>query len=834
MTDRTKERYFEDAIENALLTRAGYEQGSQHDYDPALGIDTLQLFTFIGATQNDPWERLVKLYGGDRDEAQKRFTERLARQVDDRGTIDVLRHGVEDRGVRFELAYFRPASGLNPDLQKRYDANRLSVTRQLHYAGDVKALDLVLFCNGLPTATAELKNPMTLQTVDHAIAQYRTDRDPANVLFARRAVVHFAVDPDVVMMTTSLAGKDTTFLPFNRGSAPGELGCGKGNPPNPEGHSTAYLWDEVWERDAWLDILHRFVHIEQERPGAKSRPRRGGTLIFPRYHQWDAVRRLERHARDNGAGHHYLVEHSAGSGKSNTIAWLSHRLASLHDAADTKIFDKVVVITDRRILDQQLQDTIYQLEHQHGVVRKIDESSKQLAEALTGAEAKVVVTTLQKFPFVVDELRELPERRYAIVIDEAHSSQTGEEAAEMRRLLGPRAADLPDDATPDDYIDAVAAELARARGRQPNLSLFAFTATPKARTLEVFGTRAAGDEARYRPFHVYSMRQAIEEGFILDVLRNYSTYQSYWRVANSSSTDPDVEGRRAASAIARYASLHPEHVAQKAEIAVEQVRQHAAAKVGGRAKTMVVCSSRLHAVRWRQAIDGYLHEHGIGDIKALVAFSGTVTDPDTGAELTEARMNGFPESQTAERFGKHDENRILVVAEKFQTGFDQPLLHTMLVDRKLAGVHAVQTLSRLNRTHPGKDDTFVLDFVNTADDILAAYTPFYETTLSGETDPNLIFDARDELSRFGVLRDEEVEAFARVYFDRSLPDPEVHSRIHAQLDPAKHRFADLDDDDQETFRRVLHRFVSLYAFVSQILPLDDTMLEKRYQYCRLL
>jgi type I restriction enzyme, R subunit len=832
VTKVTKERAFEDAIEDHLLGH-GYEQGSPSDYDTAVGLDTAQLFAFIGATQNEAWERLVQLHG-DRDTAQKRFTERLAKQIDAKGTIDVLRHGVEDLGVRIDLAYFRPASGLNPELEQLYNANRLSVTRQLRYSGDSKALDLVLFCNGLPVATAELKNPLTGQNVEHAKAQYREDRDHRNLLFASRAVVHFAVDPTVVEMTTRLDGRRTAFLPFDRGSHPQERGCGKGNPPNPDGYATAYLWEQVWQRDAWLDILARFLHVEQQKPGAKAKPYRTGDMIFPRYHQWDAVRRLESHARENGAGQHYLVEHSAGSGKSNTIAWLAHRLSSLHDASDTKIFDKVVVVTDRVILDRQLQDTIYQFEHAHGVVAKIEESSKQLAEALRSAEAKIIVTTLWKFPYVLDEIAKLPERRYAILIDEAHSSQSGEAAAEMKRVLGRGEEEEFPESDTQDYVDVLAERAAAGRGKQENLSIFAFTATPKAKTLEVFGSRVEGDaERRFGPFHLYSMRQAIDEGFIVDVLLNYTTYAAYYRVANSAERDPEVERSRAAAAIARFAQLHPEMVGQKAEIVVEHVRNVTMEKIGGRAKAMVVCRSRLAAVRWRLAIDRYLRDNGIGDIKALVAFSGTVTDPDSGLEFTEPRMNGFPERQTAEKFNT-DEFRILVVAEKFQTGFDQPLLHTMFVDRKLAGVHAVQTLSRLNRIHPAKEDTFVLDFVNTTDEIEDAYRPYFDVTRATETDPNMLFDARDELDRFGVLRTNEIDAFARAYFAAAPDDKAAHARLYVHLDPARGRFDDLEPEDQEAFRKALKRFVQLYAFIAQIMPLHDTQMEKRYAYCRYL
>ncbi|MFB3737478.1 MAG: RNA-binding domain-containing protein [Candidatus Velamenicoccus archaeovorus] len=827
----TREIAFEDAIVEWLIAEGGYTKGLPTHYDPAIALDTAELFTFIGATQPDEWEELVRRGGGDPDLAQRRFVERLARQIDERGTIDVLRHGVEDLGVGIHLASFRPASGLNPDLERKYEANRLTVIRQLHYAPEhANALDLTLFVNGLPVATAELKNPLTHQTVEHAMAQYRTDRDPRDALLGRRAVVHFAVDPDLVMMTTRLEGAATRFLPFNRGSDPGGTACGAGNPPNPDGYATSYLWEQVWERDAWLDILSRFVHVEPSKPGAKGRAaRRDATIIFPRFHQWDAVRRLEAHAREHGPGRNYLVQHSAGSGKSNTIAWLAHRLASLHDPADRKVFDKVVVVTDRRVLDRQLQDTVYQFEHAHGVVKKVEESSKELAEALRSLEAKIVVTTLQKFPFVVEEVAELPERRYAVIVDEAHSSQTGETAQEMKKALaGVKVAEGEEgEIDPQDALDALVEASARARGPHENLSMFAFTATPKGKTLELFGERPDGD-GRHRPFHLYSMRQAIEEGFIMDVLEHYTTYETYFRLARAGEEDPEVSVREASKAIARYVMLHPSVVEQKAAIVVEHVHRSTRRRIGGRAKAMVVCRSRLSAVRFKLAIDAYAREHGYGDLGTLVAFSGTVNDG--GIDRTEPNMNGFPESQTAERFAS-DDYRILVVAEKFQTGFDQPLLHTMFVDKKLEGVNAVQTLSRLNRIHPDKEDTFVLDFVNDAEQIQRAFAPYYDVSVAFPSDPNELYDAWRELDRFGVVRSGDVEAFAREYFGGG---DGAQRRLYALLDPARERFLELEEEDQEECRTWLKRFISRYGFVSQILPLADTAMEKRYAYCRLL
>jgi type I restriction enzyme R subunit len=837
------ETSFETAIEAWLVEHGGYERVYPSFFDPTVGVDGAELFSFIGATQIDAWNKLLGLHGGDPNVAQKKFKDRLVAQIDSRGVVDVLRHGVEDLGVPIRLAYFRPSSGLNPDLETRYTANRVAIVRQLHHSlkhpGD--ALDLVLLVNGIPVATAELKNPLTGQTVEHAMAQYRTDRDPSDPVL-RRAVVHFAVDPDTVMMTTRLDGKATRFLPFNQGTGgPGHSG-GAGNPPaGASKHATAYLWEQVWQRDAWLDILARFVHVEQEAPGKKAKAtKHPGAAIFPRFHQWHAVRALEAHAREHSAGHQYLVQHSAGSGKSNTIAWLAHRLSSLHSAGDVKVFDKVIVITDRRVLDKQLQDTIFQFEHAHGVVAKIDQHSEQLADALAGAEAKIIVTTIQKFPFVVDKIAELSGRRYAVLVDEAHSSQTGEAAKEMKAVLtgapGAPVAELEGEEDGPDSQDVVAAALeasAKARGRHDNLSVFAFTATPKAKTLELFGEQG-GPDGTNRPFHLYSMRQAIEEGFILDVLANYSTYATYFRLQSADADDPEVESRKAAAKIAAFVSLAPENMAQRAQIVVEHYRAHTRHEIGGEAKAMVVCRSRLHAVGIKIAIDAYLAEHGIGDVTALVAFSGTVNDPVTDVDHTETNMNGFPESQTAAEFAKRDRH-LLIVAEKFQTGFDQPLLHTMFVDKKLANVNAVQTLSRLNRTHPAKSSTFVLDFVNDAGTIEAAFKPYYDVTLAMPTDPNLLFDARATLDAFGVVRDEDIDAFAAVWFGADRNDKSVHAKLYAALDPARQRFVeDLDEDDQREFRSALERFCNLYSFLAQVLSLGDTALEKRYLYCRML
>jgi type I restriction enzyme R subunit len=824
---KANEAAFESSIETWLLDCGGYAKGDPSVFDARRGLDLGTVLGFVQDTQADAWGRLVALHGGDEQVAFGKFADRLAREIEDRGTVDVLRHGVVDHGVTLQLAFFKPAHGLTPELVEQYEANRLTVTRQLSYDPDsTKTLDMCLLVNGIPVATAELKNPLTHQTIEHAIAQYRKDRDPQNTTLGRRAIVHFAVDPEAVAMTTRLDGAQTRFLPFNLGAD-----GGAGNPTNPEGHRTAYLWERVFERDAWMDILARFVHVEMPTSGTTPTRRKAATTIFPRFHQWDAVRSIEADARGRGAGHRYLVQHSAGSGKSNTIAWLAHRLSNLHDEADTKVFDKVIVITDRVVLDRQLQETIYQFEHAHGVVVKIDKDSQQLADALTGEQARIIITTLQKFPFVLDKIGDLAARRYAVIVDEAHSSQTGEAAKDMKAALGQGEAALEAaeeaefDAEREDDQDLLAKSV-RARGPQRNLSFFAFTATPKARTLELFGTRNPETD-RFAPFHLYTMRQAIEEGFILDVLANYTTYDTYYRIEKAIVDDPEYPGSKAKASIARWVSLHPHNLAQKAEVIVEHFRTHTAPKIAGRAKAMVVTSSRLHAVRYKQAIDRYITEQGYDEIHALVAFSGTVVDD--GLDHTEPQMNGFPESQTAQQFGEGD-YQVLVVAEKFQTGYDQPLLHTMFVDKPLQGLYAVQTLSRLNRIHPEKTDTFVLDFRNNIEDIQEAFKPYFDATIAVPTDPNLLYDTHRDLDAFGVLRTEEADEVARLLLSTS--GAKEHPRIHALLDLAVDRFVALDEERQGEFRAALQRFINVHAFLAQIVSFADTDLERDYIYGR--
>ena len=822
-----REIAFESAVEHSLLTSGGYEKGNPAQYDRTRALHPHLVLGFVQSTQPKSWQAIAAYYGNSAADA---FLAELTLALDTRGTLDVLRHGLDFFGQTFHLAYFAPASGLNPETAKLYKANRLTVTRQVHFSlQHEQSIDILLSLNGLPVATAELKNAFTGQTVRDAIGQYR-DRDHREPIFAfkKRALVHFAADTDECYMATRLEGAATRFLPFNQGNRKGA-----GNPENPDGYRTHYLWEQIWKRDSWLDLLGRFLHIEKK--GKEE------SLIFPRYHQIDAVRKLVADARVAQAGKNYLVWHSAGSGKSNSIAWLAHRLSSLHDAQDRKVFDSVIVITDRLVLDKQLQDTIYQFEHKTGVVMKIDDDSKQLADALRNS-VPIVITILQKFPFVAKHAGDLPERRYAVIVDEAHSSQSGDSAAKMKAVLGGEriravARKRAEEEQLPDYEEEII-RVVEGRKRQPNLSFFAFTATPKYKTIQVFGQPDANGEPQ--PFHEYSMRQAIEEGFILDVLKNYTVYSVYYRLLKAAQADPEVEKKKAAKALARFMKLHPHNIAQKTEVIIEHFRQNVRHRIGGRAKAMVVTGSRLEAVRYKKSADACIRDHGYKDLRTLVAFSGSLIDPDdpTEEELTEVKMNGgrISEKQLPEEFRKV-EYGILIAADKYQTGFDQPLLHTMYVDKRLADVQAVQTLSRLNRMFPGKEDTFVLDFVNDPEEIQKAFQRYYDTApiVTGKPDPRQLYTLRAQLYASFIVQELEVEQFAAVWFKpRRKETPTDNALMNSIVDKAVGRFADASEDGKEELRNRLEAFRRLYSFLSQVIPFGDSKLEKFDAYLRFL
>jgi type I restriction enzyme, R subunit len=848
MSQVTSENTFETAIIQSLLEYGGYTEGTASDYSPELGMFKVEILRFLKETQAKQWGKLSAIHSSD---VENRLIQRLYKEMDLRGSLDVIRNGFVDYGVRFKMAFFKPESGLNPDTLALYGQNRLKVIRQVYYSKkNKKSVDLVLSLNGLPVATLELKNRFTGQNSAHAKKQYATTRDNKELLFTfkKRALVHFAVDDEEVYMTTRIDGSRTYWLPFNKGD-----NHGKGNPLNPNGYKTDYLWHDIFAKDSWLEIIGRFIHLQTEEFEFEGHTRKKEKMIFPRFHQLDSVRKMTQHAQSHGAGCNYLVQHSAGSGKSNSIAWLAYRLSGLHNDQDKRIFDSVIVVTDRRVLDSQLQNTIYQFEHKSGVVQRIDKDSQQLADAIGGG-TNIIITTLQKFPFVIDKVGDLPDRKYAVIIDEAHSSQGGEASKKMKAVLS--SIDHPGNATDsskvkepyptygDDDGEVVESQelinyyierSAAARGRQSNLSFFAFTATPKYKTLAVFGYKDR--DGKPQPFHLYSMRQAIEEGFILDVLQNYTTYSLYFKLSKAIEDDPKINKKKAAQAIGRFVSLHPHNLAQKTEIIIEHFHQVVASKIGGRAKAMLVTSSRLHAKRYFEEFKRYIKEKGYEqDIKILVAFSGKVIDDNFPDGVTEPQLTGFGEKELPKVFNQN-EYKILIVADKYQTGYDQPLLHTLYVDKPLSGVKAVQTFSRLNRTASGKEDTFVLDFVNDRETILESFQPYYEiTSVSEEPEPNHLYDLKGKLDEWQIYLTSEIDAFAKIYFNPATQmTARAQSQLYAYIDPAVDRYKAIEtEEEKEEFKKSLRTWTNLYSFLAQIMPFREAEFEKFYAYAKLL
>lgn len=833
MSNITTEHTFETAIVESLVESGGYTEGNALDYSSELGMYKYEVLVFLQTTQSRNWRKLSTIHG---DDVDNRVIQRLYKEMDLRGSLDVLRNGFVDYGVRFKMAFFKPKSGLNPETKKLYEQNRLKVIRQLYYSNKNKnSVDLVLLLNGIPVATLELKNQFTGQTAENAKKQYVYTRDNRELLFAfkKRALVHFAVDPDEVFMATKIEGKNTYWLPFNKG-----FNNGKGNPPNPNGYKTSYLWEEVLIKDSWMDIIQHFIHLQTDEIGIEGKTIKKEKIIFPRYHQLVSVRKITADAKEAGAGKNYLVQHSAGSGKSNSIAWLSYRLSSLHNAQDERIFDSVIIVTDRKVLDQQLQNTIYQFEHKSGVVQKIDKDSTQLAQAI-GYGTNIIITTLQKFPFVIDKVGDLPDRKYAVIIDEAHSSQGGEASKKMKDVLSANEQENDEadeeDYTDEDFIREQVEQSAAARGRQSNISFFAFTATPKYKTLAVFGQD--GVDGKPIPFHLYSMRQAIEEGFILDVLKNYTTYELYFKLSKAIEDDPELNKKKAARAIGHFVNFHPHNLAQKTEVVIEHFRQVVAKKIGGKAKAIFVTSSRKLAKRYFEEFNRYIKAKKYEkDIKILVAFSGYVFDDNFPSGVSEPQLTGYGEKELPKVFNQ-DEYRILIVAEKYQTGYDQPLLHTMYVDKKLSGVKAVQTLSRLNRTAPGKDDTFILDFVNDRQTILDSFQPYYEiTTVSEEPEPNHLYDLKAKLDEWQIYWQYEIDSFSNIYFKPSGKlTVKDQSQLHVFINPGVDRYKAIETEEKkDEFKKSLRTWTNLYAFLAQIMPFKEPEFEKFYAYAKLL
>lgn len=837
-----------------------YSEGDAAAYDRPRAIFPADLLAWVQESQPDAWEVLQKNHGAS---ATETLLNRLRAQLGQRGTLDVLRHGIELLGLKkpLQLAQFKPALALNPEILSRYAANRLRVVRQLRYSThNENSIDLVLFLNGIPVATAELKTDFT-QSIGDAVDQYRFDRNPRPkgqspeplLTFPSGALVHFAVSTREVRMTTKLLGPATTFLPFNRGDH-----GGAGNPLDPErGYRTGYLWEEVWERHSWLEILGRYL------VASRDKKKQIKEVVFPRYHQLDVTRKLLAAVLAEGVGSMFLVQHSAGSGKTKSIAWSAHFLAELHYPDHSKVFDTVLVVSDRNVIDTQLQEALFDFQRTTGVVASItnEEGSKssKLAGALSG-DKKIVVCTIQTFPFALEEVRKLSAtqgKRFAVIADEAHSSQSGEAAAKLKAVLSAEELAELNDGGEVSMDDVLAAQMA-ARAKDTGITFVAFTATPKAKTLERFGRRPnpaepASDTNKPEPFHVYSMRQAIEEGFILDVLRNYTNYKLAFRLAHNGASydEAEVEKSAALKKIMGWVKLHPYNISQKVQIVVEHFLEFIAILLDGQAKAMVVVASRLEAVRWQLAIEKYIKEKGYA-IGTLVAFSGAVTDKESGPDdftETSSSLNPGLKGQGIREAFNTGEYQILLVANKFQTGFDQPLLCGMYVDRRLAGIQAVQTLSRLNRCHPGKEDTFVVDFVNEPTEILEAFKTFYETAeLAGITDPNLVFDLRAKLDAAGHYDDFEVERVVKVELDPNGKQSELAKALEPVADRLLKKYkadqnalsmgkelqdaAAIKEAEDELnaltlFKADMGAFLRLYTFLSQIFDYGSTGVEMR-------
>ena len=823
----TTEKGLEAHISQYLVEENNYVLRENNAYNNVACLDTELLFQFLENTQP---KAVAKLKIHHKELYEQRIIKRLNEQIQAKGIIEVLRKGITDghTAIKLELFYDKPVSAYNVSANNLYEANLFSVMRQVYFSPhNRKSLDMMIFINGIPVISFELKNELTKQNVQHAIKQYKEDRDPNEEIFRLgRLMVNFAVDTEEVWMCTQLKKEKSYFLPFNKG-----YNNGAGNPPK-NGIKTDYLWKEILTKKNLTDVIQNFCQlITEEKEYAdekgKIRMRKEKKLIFPRYHQLVAVRKLLKDAQEKGAGQKYLIQHSAGSGKSNSISWLAHQLIGLHDKSGTdNIFDTVIVVTDRRVLDAQIRNNIKQFQQVNGVVEAITEGSKQLKEALEEGK-KIIITTIQKFPHIVEEIGELPISKFAIIIDEAHSSLSGQMARKLNQAISvaqPGTQEEDDEIETEDG-DTITGEdlitdLIKSRKLLPNASYFAFTATPKNKTLELFGEKYQdGEKTKFKAFHLYSMKQAIEEGFIMDVLQNYTTYQSYYALLKKIEDDPEYDKLRAQKKLKHYVESHEHAIKKKSVLIIDHFMENIIRKkrMGGLAKAMLVTSSRANAVKYKKVFDDYLQKIN-SPYKAIVAFSGEIDGQ------TEGKLNGFPGNSIPKEFEKN-EYRFLLVANKFQTGFDQPLLHTMYVDKKLGGVNAVQTLSRLNRSHPLKKDTFVLDFANAAEDIEKAFSPYFESTILGEaTDPNKLFDLQDALDNYQVYTKQQVYEFSEKIL-ANVPVDQLHEMLDRSSAIFKH---DLTEEQQADFRVKVKTYVRLYIFLSQILPFENPYLERLY------
>ena len=842
----TKEKDFEADIESYLLSEGGYRKGTMDTFDKKRAIDMAVLTEFIGQTQGKMWQRYQAVYGAN---AEAQLYKIFQSNVSNFGLIHVLRNGIKDRGMAIKFCYFAPASNLNDDLVKKYESNILTCTRQFAYSTENhNTIDMVLSVNGIPVIALELKNQLTGQCVENAKRQFMYDRDPKELIFQfdTRILAYFAVDLQEVAMTTHLQGEKTYFLPFNQGSnGAGAVGDG-GNPENPDGYMTAYLWEKVLRRDTLLSLLQRYICRQTSESlslkNGKKEKKASTKLIFPRYHQWDVVEKLVKDTREAQAGKNYLIQHSAGSGKSNSIAWLTYRLASLHTKDDEEVFQTVFVVTDRRILNSQLQDTVLSFDHTIGLVETIKETdnSGKLRDAINDGR-RIIITTLFRFPYIYKELDHHAHQRFAIIIDEAHSSQSGKSAEKLKAALADTDEALKEmaelegvaEAELKDGMDEMT-ETLLTQGQHKNLYFYAFTATPKPKTLQTFGVLK--EDGRYDAFHHYSMRQAIDEHFIEDVLKFYTTLETSYEIAKVVHENPEYEEPPAARAIRAYHDHHEFVLQQKVEVMVEKMREVTLTKINGRAKAMVVSPSRAHAVRYLFLMKDYCRKMGYADIRPLVAFSGTVKYQ--GKEYTEAQLNATEAHRITESnlplYFASDLYNVLIVADKYQTGFDEPLLHTMFVDKRLRGVKAVQTLSRLNRCCKGKIDTYVLDFANTADDIVDSFKPFYEETLLGEgVDVNMVYKYKTEMDGYHLWSEQDEEQVYAIYSARSQTATDMGKLVSA-LKPTLNAYEALDEEERFKVRYVVKNFIRFYAYMAQVVRTFDKELYKTYVYCEYL
>ena len=851
MSIDTSEKRFEQDIETFLLSeKGGYTVLDMETYDKKRSVNMHYLTSFIKSTQPKEWKRYTAIYS---DNAEQALYKRFNECVNENGLICTLRRGIKDRGVPFTLAYFAPTSELNPELLELYHKNILTCTRQFHYSTENNnSIDMVLSLNGIPIVALELKNQLKGQTVENSKLQFMHDRDPKENCFGfnKRFLVYFAVDLYEAWMTTKLDGAKTYFLPFNQGSnGAGEVG-GAGNPENKNGYITSYLWEKVLQRDMLMRILQRYISLQIEekteiKNGVKSK-RKIKKIIFPRYHQLDVVEKIVADVTKNGSGKNYLIQHSAGSGKSNSIAWLAHKLQSLFNKNNELIFSSVIVVTDRRVLDKQLQDTISGFDHVAGVVEAINDkkTSQDLKDALNDGK-KIIITTLQKFPIIYEQVNNTKGKNFAVIVDEAHSSQTGNSAKKLKAALADTTLALEEYEEIEDEVDGedIIVKEILEQGTHKNLSFFAFTATPKPKTLDLFGVKSKNDTVgsagtHKKAYHIYSMRQAIEEGFILDVLKNYTTVEHFFKIAQKTKDNKEYKETPAIKAILKYYENHDKSIMDRVKVIVEQFRTVTLTKIDSKAKAMVICPSRIYAIKFYQAVIEYIKKQKYADVNALVAFSGSIRIGDI--EYTENGMNKtsdgkrISETQLPEYFSG-DEFNTLIVADKYQTGFDEPKLHTLFVLKRLANVKAVQTLSRVNRTCSGKVDTFIMDFANTAEEIQKAFQPYYENTLlEGEFNVNYVYDTITKIKEYCLFNDEDIEKFIKIY---SKPGEQTSSdlgKISALFKPVVDRFNDLTEEQRAEYKDLVKTFNRFYSYITQIVRMFDKELHKSYLFTEYL